>query len=404
MKMRMLRTGWSVAGLLLAGAAGAGAAPAPLDPFVHKGAEWLVKAQHPSGGWGAGSHARQEVRDPHQVVTDPATTAFVAMALLRTGSTPESGIYREALKRATLYLVDTVEKAPANGPRITDVQGTQPQVKLGSLVDTGMTSQYLSRVLPTLSKGTELRQRVDAALDRCVHKLEEAQSTDGNWNGGGGWAPVLQSSVSTSALEMAQTAGKKVDQQKLDKARQFQKDHYDSSTGHAASPEAAGVELYAFSSAQRANAAEAKEAEEQLQIAKDKGQLPKAAPMTEENLKKAGLDALKAKNLNSAYVATRAQIRRLADDQLLNGFGSNGGEEYLSYMQTSESLVMAGANEWASWKTRMSTRLAKIQSDDGSWTGHHCITSPVFCTAAVLQTLTADRDRDTLQHVARVTR
>ena len=82
---------------------------------------------------------------------------------------------------------------------------------------------------------------------------------------------------------------------------------------------------------------------------------------------------------------TRAQVRRLADEQLLSGFGSNGGEEYLSYLQTSESLVIAGGDEWEPWKKKMGARLAKIQSQDGSWTGHHCITSPVFCTAAVLR-------------------
>jgi hypothetical protein len=39
----------------------------------------------------------------------------------------------------------------------------------------------------------------------------------------------------------------------------------------------------------------------------------------------------------------------------------------------------------------MSNRLERVQNADGSWSGHHCITSPVFSTAAVLMTLTADR-------------
>jgi hypothetical protein len=378
-------------------------ANATLDPFVLRGAEWLVQAQHPDGGWGAGSHARQDVRDPRQVVTDPATTAFVAMALLRTGSTTESGPYAASVKRATLYLVDVVEKAPANGPRITTLEGTQPQAKLGPLVDTGMTSQYLARVLPVIMKDQELRARVDAALERCVRKLEESQSADGHWNTGGGWAPVLQSSVSTSALEMAQAAGKKVDQKRLEKAREYQRSNYDAESGRTASGAAAGVALYAFSSAQRANAADAAEAQRQIQEAKDKRQLPADAPVTVDNLKKAGLSEARARSLNGAYQTNTAQLRQLSDEQLLNGFGSNGGEEYLSYMQTSESLVMASGNEWDLWKQKMTTRLAKIQSDDGSWTGHHCITSPVFCTAAVLQTLTADRDAGTRQHVAHLT-
>ena len=45
----------------------------------------------------------------------------------------------------------------------------------------------------------------------------------------------------------------------------------------------------------------------------------------------------------------------------------------------------------------MNTRMAKIQIANGSWTGHHCITSPGFCTAAVIQCLTADRDSELLR-------
>jgi hypothetical protein len=217
---------------------------------------------------------------------------------------------------------------------------------------------------------------------------------------------VLQSSLSTSALELAQAAGKPVDGDKLARAREWQKGKYDASTGRAVAGGveggAAGVELYAFSSSQRAAASEAAEAVTVVEDAKGGGVLPAAATVTVDNLKKAGVDEGKARKLSHAYNASTAQLRRLADEELLRGFGSNGGEEYLSYLQTGESLVIAGGNEWEPWKQRMAARLAKIQSQDGSWTGHHCITSPVFCTAAVLQTLTADRDARELRQASRV--
>jgi hypothetical protein len=396
-------TVWLGVLLLATGVARAGSATAPrgpLDPVVERGLEWLVRAQHPNGGWGAGSHANQQLRDPRQVVTDPATTAFTALALVRAGSTPESGPHRDSVKRATLYLLEAVENAPEEGPRITNLTGTQPQAKLGPLVDTGMTSQYLARILPTLAKGSALRKRVDAALDRCLRKLQGSQLADGSWSGVGGWAPVLQNSVAASALEMAEVVGKDVDRGKLDKARQHQKGNYDTASGRVSAEAAAGVELYAFTSAQRANAAEAAEAVDRLEEAKRNGQVASDAAVSVENLRKAGLDERRARSLNDAYQANHSQLRRLTDEQLLSGFGSNGGEEYLSYLQTSESLVIAGGNEWAAWKKKMSGRLAKIQSQDGSWTGHHCITSPVFCTAAVVQCLTADRDAEALRRVA----
>ena len=50
----------------------------------------------------------------------------------------------------------------------------------------------------------------------------------------------------------------------------------------------------------------------------------------------------------------------------------------------------------------MHGRLKKVQNKDGSWSGHHCITSPVFCTAAVVQCLTTDRDAATLIALAKM--
>ena len=41
--------------------------------------------------------------------------------------------------------------------------------------------------------------------------------------------------------------------------------------------------------------------------------------------------------------------------------------------------------DWRKWYDDMSGLILKIQNEDGSWNGHHCITSPVFCTSAALQ-------------------
>ena len=77
------------------------------------------------------------------------------------------------------------------------------------------------------------------------------------------------------------------------------------------------------------------------------------------------------------------------------GFGNNGGEEFLSYMMSSESLVSSGGKPWDERHHKMSNLFSAIQNPNGSWSGHHCITSPVFCTAAVVMTLTADRNPET---------
>src|SRR5882672_356859 len=39
--------------------------PEKVVASIEKGLTWIVSAQHSSGGWGAGSHSRQDVMDPH---------------------------------------------------------------------------------------------------------------------------------------------------------------------------------------------------------------------------------------------------------------------------------------------------------------------------------------------------
>ena len=40
---------------------------------------------------------------------------------------------------------------------------------------------------------------------------------------------------------------------------------------------------------------------------------------------------------------------------------------------------------------RALTEMLRFQNDDGSWTGHHCITGRTFCTSSALLVLMADR-------------
>ncbi|MDE0577979.1 MAG: hypothetical protein OSB39_13615, partial [Opitutales bacterium] len=268
-------------------------------------------------------------------------------------------------------------------------------------VDTSLTARYLARVLNEFPKKDKLRKRVDKAIDKCIAKIQGSQQKDGSWSGGGGWAPVLQSSLAGQALELAQAAGKQVDQKALDRARDNQKGNIDPSSGKAKADTAAGVELYAFASAQRATAAETWEANDLIETAKKEGKLEKDAPVNADNLRKIGVAEEKADKLaQSVSQNERQQARVQNDEALLTGFGNNGGEEYLSYLMTSESLVITGGEAWEKWDEKMHRRMNKIQNPNGSWSGHHCITSPVFCTAAVIQCLNTYRDTKMLRNAA----
>lgn len=374
----------------------------PIPAFLDKSLAWLAAAQAPNGGWGAGALAQQERRNPQavpnaqEVQIDPATTAFAAMALMRAGSTLTTGPYQQQVSKALRYLLETVEAFPEAGPSLTKVTGTQPQRKLGQQIDTSMCVQLFSRVLPHTRHDPPLAERVTKALDKALRKLQGGQGQDGSWNDQA-WAPVLQSSVANSALEMAQAAGRDVDAKALDKSRAYQKGNVDAKKGTVVAEKAAGVSLYALAGNQRATAQEAGEAQRRLDAARAQKLVPADAPMSVDNLMKAGKPRAEAETLMEAYAQNETTKRLLKDDKVLAGFGNNGGEEFLSYMMSSEALVVTESKEWDEWYTAMSRRLAKVQNPDGSWSGHHCITSPVFSTAAVVMTLTADRDVQVLR-------
>ena len=83
---------------------------------------------------------------------------------------------------------------------------------------------------------------------------------------------------------------------------------------------------------------------------------------------------------------------QLADPRFVTGFGSIGGEEFFSYLNISDSLHRAGGPEWERWNSDMKAKILKMQNEDGTWAGHHCITGRVAVTSAAILMLVADRE------------
>lgn len=371
------------------------AIPAKVQQASKRGLDWLVNAQHKDGGFGAGSHSMQHIRNPHKVKADPATTAMVAMAILRAGSTLDDGPYSKQLTGATDFLLVSVESSPKNSPNITDLTGTQIQTKLGAYIDVALTSQYLSNLLDAIGKQHPMHTRVFDAMQVCVEKIEKNQGGDGRTKGEG-WAGVLQSSFATNALEAAEVKGARVNKVKLAAARDYQMSNIDARSGSVATESAAGVMLYSVSSSSRASAKEARRAKKALERASEQGILDADAEVNEENLQKAGLSADDAMKTATSYEVYEASKVRAQEADVVRGYGNNGGEEFLSFLQTGEALIVNEDMEWQTWYTNTSDRLLKIQNNDGSWNGHHCITSPVFCTATSLLILSVNNDIDEL--------
>lgn len=372
--------------------------PETVTTSLGRGLDWMAKAQNNNGGWGAGSHARQDITNPHAVNTDPATTSMVAMALLRTGSTPKSGPYKAQLNKATEYLLQAVERSTPASFNITELTGTQIQSKLGQNIDVILTSQFFSNLLDHLGGNPELKERVRKANSVCVNKIQAAQSSDGSI-AGSGWAGVLQSSFAGNALEAAEEHEIDVDDEKLKAAKNFQKGNYDARTGEAKTDMGAGIVLYSVSGSSRSAAKEARKVREEVDRAKKDGRLAANAPVTAENLEKIGFQGAESREYATAYQVYESAKATAQRDDVMSGFGNNGGEEFLSYLQTGEGMVINKDNQWTKWYDNVSGRLLKIQNNDGSWNGHHCITSPVFCTATCLLILSVNNDVERLARI-----
>jgi hypothetical protein len=333
--------------------------------------------------------------DPHAVQTDPATTAMVAMALLRSGEALQGTKYSVELKKALNYLLESAEKSSPSDFNITTVTGTQIQSKLGANIDVILASQFFSNVLDEAKDDEVLHTRIKKALDVCVSKIQKAQ--DGNGAiAGSGWAGVLQSSFASNALEAAQSKGAEVDDKALERSREFQKKNYDPASGNVNTDMGAGVVLYSVTGSARASAKEARKVKEEMEVAKRDGRLAQNAPASPENLEKIGYDKDKALKYSTAYqVYESAKVQAQRED-VMSGFGNNGGEEFMSYLQTGESMIIGKDTSWKQWYDNMSGRILNIQNNDGSWNGHHCITSPVFCTATCLLILAVNNDVEKL--------
>jgi len=364
--------------------------PEKVEVSIKKGLDWMGKAQAPDGGWGAGTHSRQDINDPHAVTSDPATTALVAMSLLRTDNTLDKGDYSSNLKKATGFLLKITEESPDNQPYLTTLTNTQPQIKLGRNIDVILTAQFFTNILRYNLNDEAMKKRIEKALDKCVARIQQGQDKDGSWRDGG-WAPVLQSALANNALESADDVGRVVDGEVMERSRKYQNSNFDVNTNAAVTSKAAGVMLYGLSSTTRASAKESRRAKDIVEKAKREGKI-KDETVTEQNLRDAGVATIHAKELMTAYSINKSSQQQAQRDDVLTGFGNNGGEEFMSFLMTGESLIMQGGDDWKKWYDATTGKLVNIQNNDGSWNGHHCITSPVFCTATCLLILSIHND------------
>ncbi len=395
-----------------------------------KGLAYLASQQHADGGWGQGGGWRSQsqggrveganVEDP----SDVGNTAIAALALIRAGNTPKQGEYAKNVAKAVEFIAAKIDKVEQDSPYVTDVLGTQLQSKIGQYVDTFLAALVLSELKGKMPDETA-EKRLNGALDRTLAKIEKHQKADGTFAGNAGWASVLSQALCSKAVNRAAQNGAQVKLEVLERDSKLADSGVDlkakdfsapAATAPAAAaevaavadggrgrlvaagrpvaalaggPSDAGINVYSFS-------AKAGGLQDAVNTARPAAVKARAVLADTKASKEAKADAEqtleRARRLEEASdAATNGILKRLDDKQFIAGFGNNGGEEFLSYMNISETLLAKGGDEWKTWDKSICENIHRVQNEDGSWSGHHCITGRTFCTSAALLTLMADR-------------
>lgn len=319
------------------GAANGGATTKKITPEAKKsiglGTKWLVEAIRRDGGVGPDKGQPPEI----------GCTAMVGLALLSQGNTLDKGPNARELRRVFDYLMHEIESV---GPNEVPVESnTLIQRKIGKYAPVFLLTLFLSQIHGEEEAGEEIAVR--KALTKLARFISSTQQKDGTW-GDNSWAPVLGTVLGWESLRAAASAGIVVE----------------------ASAENIGANL----------------------IEKLKQRNPNEAgnwmfTFYKETASLRVLHSLGYKN-DPVFKDSLERVLKLGtQEQRL--YQSAGGEEYIAFYLVTELMMQEQKKNAlaAQWYPHVRDKLISIQNKDGTWTGHHCITSRTFCTAAALLTL-----------------
>jgi hypothetical protein len=400
--------------------------PKALSETVKKGLTFLAGGQQEDGGWTQGggwrTGAKGGERVEGQAVADPSdvgNTCLVLLAFFRAGHTATEGDYKDAVKKGLKFVFERVEKADGKDLYVTDVRNTQLQSKIGPFADTFLATLMLSELKGHAGPDDA---RLAKCLDKALDKMGKNQQADGTFAGNGGWAPVLSQGVANKALARARQNGAAVNDELIARATTQSRAAAKGSEMAAAPADRvagkpgafagragpggrasggfpggglgggdAGVPLYGRGQASSnlqdvVNSANADAAKAKAVIADPK------APQAQKDAAKKTVTEAEALNAENGLLQNQV-VKEARDGRFVAGFGSNGGEEFLSFLNLSETMLVRGGKDWTDWDGKMQEMLPKAQDKNGSWSGHHCITGKTFCTASALLVLMADRTK-----------
>ena len=296
---------------------------------IKKGTAWLLRTINRDGGCGIDIHQRSDI----------ACTAVVGLSLLTQGSTSNEGPYRNEVRKLLNYIIRAVDQMPHGD--ITSVRNTQLQGDFGRHIHTLYAALFLSQIVGEESGNT----RVRSALQKLLPVIARTQHSDGTW-GTQCYVPALATGVGWLSIRASLLAGFRVE----------------------ASYDKTEKKLLQWMS----------------------GKAHRQSWRKGLHLNAPGIRAMYVLNRENEPLVKEAveyAIRAVRKNQ--TPFGNLGGEEYLAIQMVNQSLLQAGGENWKQWFPTVRDKLVRVQNKDGSWTGHHCVTSRTYCTATVLMILTS---------------
>jgi hypothetical protein len=372
--------------------------PKAISEQIRKGLQYLAKVQNKDGGWGQGGGWRLGGKGGGRVQPDQAedrsdvgNSVVALISFMRVGQDLRTGEYAENLRKGVEYVFSTMEKCNDETLFVTHVRDTQLQSKIGRYVDTFLAAQLLAELKGQMLT-PEAEERRANLLDAVVVKIGKHQGKDGAFAGNAGWASVLSQGLCSRSLNAARLAGAKVSDEMLERdnlQNLVAANPQVAVSGAGGGPTSAGVSLYFSSSKVRGlvensvvNVRRAQEFQRTLD----------SAAASDADKRTAKVELRKIADAEEAKDQVVAQVAQdVGKEAFVKGFGNNGGEEFLSYMNISETLRINGGKEWQDWDQKITKTINGAQNEDGSWSGHHCITGRTFCTSGALLTLMADR-------------
>ncbi|MHC4813276.1 MAG: prenyltransferase/squalene oxidase repeat-containing protein [Planctomycetota bacterium] len=316
--------------------------PAPVKKSVNRGVAWLLAAQNRDGSWG----------NDRGHPGDVSNTAMAIIALMNTGSTINRGKYHLQIRRAVDWSLKRIKNGLSFGGASYQPHHTLIQRKLGPNIDVYYAALLLGQLLPL-----ELEKHEEQFARRKLRELTQLISSFQQKNGAFevSYEPMLTTVTAWLTLRQAHAVGIAIHGASVDKVlRYLKKECYEPKTGIFREQKWGRRERFVTQAGG-------------LRVFYGMGQEKDA------DIKKASKVVL-----------------RMKFDQDVGGRA--GGEEFLAALFAVQALHLGEERSFKHFYPKITKALIRCQNRDGSWTGHHCITAKVFCTAcSVISMLTPNK-------------